>query len=643
MEVIKAVGTAIWFVGPFMLAAIYAAKILDEIIKPNRSFPYDRGLNMFLCACFIGVIAVAWPYWYDRRWPTPEEFWPMFPYFVALAGICAVAQFREWRHKRATKAEAAKQVPVIEPERVDTPVVSVEEYARAVMSKINTARPLMEAIIGEVIDEARNTPERTLSRAKAHSDFIVACLSVLPPASLIKAVRQGPPGPGTWDAYIRKETSRYKVSSPEWNSAATRLLLPFKELKSLTFDLQIPRDLRGHMHVVASTGWGKSQLFTNLVIEDFEHDNAVVVIDSQDDLINSLATRVPPERLVLIDPMQCAPIINPMSLDNDATGLALIEYMFNTNDAPLTSQQKMVFRFVGGLVLASDKPHIASLLAVLRNPETVQFHFAGTLARQTTVVRDFFTDYCAKRSPYSETREQVARRVFTVIQNDVFQKMLGVEEQRFNIQQAIAHKKIILINTAKSAMGDAATLFGRFWIAQVLRTVMKVPDGKRSPVFVYLDEFQDYAEDSSIMLSAFEQGRKYGLAMTIAHQGLSQLPDKLEASLMSNCAIRMAGGVSPEDRNRIAKQMDLEPDQLSRTRGTFTAWFRDMGAYPFPVQFGQLNALPEVQPLATIHALMRRLYGPTLSRPQHDDVPPSHDEPPPDPSDDRKRGKQVDL
>jgi hypothetical protein len=134
---------------------------------------------------------------------------------------------------------------------------------------------------------------------------------------------------------------------------------------------------------------------------------------------------------------------------------------------------------------------------------------------------------------------------------------------------------------------------------------------------MYIDEFQDYAEDSPVLETLFTQSRKYNLGMVCAHQSLSQLPPKLRATMATNCAIKFAGGVSAEDRADFARQMDVEPNFLTTTRrSVFAAWFRDIGAMHYPVEFGRLESEPEILPLPVIQNAMRLRYGPKSRPPE---------------------------
>jgi hypothetical protein len=62
------------------------------------------------------------------------------------------------------------------------------------------------------------------------------------------------------------------------------------------------------------------------------------------------------------------------------------------------------------------------------------------------------------------------------------------------------------------------------------------------------------------------QARKYKVGLTVAHQFLDQLTPALRASVMSNPAIRFAGGVSDKDARALASDMRTTSSFLMSTR-----------------------------------------------------------------------------
>lgn len=385
----------------------------------------------------------------------------------------------------------------------------------------------------------------------------------------------------------------------------------------------IPDNLRTQHHwVVAPPGWGKSQLFQSMILDDLETDAAIVVIDSQNDLINNLATRVPDDRLILIDPATCPPALNVFATgsQNLTSSVALLSYAFEALGAEMTSKQQVVFGYLCRYLLSTPST-MATFIEALQNPTSV----AG-MASMGVTERAFYNDYSQPKGQYNETRQEVLRRLLAVLEDKTFQSMLMADEMSIDVGKALDSGKVILINTAKSFMGQKqAVLFGRLWIAQILQVVM-ARQGSRRRTYLYLDEFADYASDDPIFLDLFRQTRKFELGMIVAHQTLSDLPEKLRSVMMGTTAIKMCGGVSAQDAATFAKQMRVDVHHIEAvTRGTFATHYRDVGFRRYPVEFGRLEKVQRLNGLKAIQAEMRELYGPK-SRQRENNYSPS---PPP--------------
>jgi len=78
------------------------------------------------------------------------------------------------------------------------------------------------------------------------------------------------------------------------------------------------------------------------------------------------------------------------------------------------------------------------------------------------------------------------------------------------------------------------------------------PREKRVLFYLYIDEFQNFATQTFIKTLA--EARKYGLSLIMAHQNLSQLPEDLQDSILTNCGIQICFRVSRNDAERIGKE-----------------------------------------------------------------------------------------
>ena len=138
-----------------------------------------------------------------------------------------------------------------------------------------------------------------------------------------------------------------------------------------------------HMHIVAGTGHGKTQLLQWLICEDLadlvEGKASIIVIDSQADLLKNILSlglmKHLKDRIILIDPydVEHPPALNLFDFGLDRTAkyslasreqllnsaVALYEYLFGALlGAELTTRQGMIFRYLARLLLVVEGANI---------------------------------------------------------------------------------------------------------------------------------------------------------------------------------------------------------------------------------------------------------------------------------------------
>jgi hypothetical protein len=442
------------------------------------------------------------------------------------------------------------------------------------------------------------------------SSMIDSFTKALPPALVIKKSGRGE----TWKSYILKKIEERKSQNLDEDIRILRQLqLPiYDDLANIEVPIGVPESKRvEHHHIVAGSGHGKSECIKNLFLGDLETDAAIVVIDSQGDLINSMATRVPTERLVLFDPATCPPALNifanpPTGEQDMSSALELYEYIFSALDAGLTSKQSLTYRFVSRLLMTVPNASIDDMRQLLEKGGEAKYQ--QYIDALPATARSFFQN---EFKSAKATREEVLRRLYTVLENPTFERMLTAPANSFDMSDALDSGKVVLISTAKPFLKQTgASLFGRIFIAKVMQAVMARQQGNRRRTYLYIDEFQDYAEDSHVLYNLFEQSRKYNLGIIVAHQYLGQLPATLLQSIMSNTAIKFAGGVSAADARALASNMMTTPESiLHAPKGTFMASFRNQYAVRYEVPFGSLERKTMVSDISAIRERMKRQYG----------------------------------
>jgi len=395
-----------------------------------------------------------------------------------------------------------------------------------------------------------------------------------------------------------------------------------------------------HHHIVAGSGHGKTQTLQYLIASDLpavaEGARSVVVLDSQGDLIRNvggLACFAPGgtlhDRLVLIDPTD---VEWPVSLNlfdvgmDRLSGYAPLERERLTNSilelydfvlgtllsAEMTQKQSVIFRYVTRLMLHIPDATIHTLRELMEPGSQVRF--ADHIAKLSGSARHFFATEFASRE-FEQTKKQVLRRLWGILENQTFERMFSHPRSKLDLFHELNTGKVILINTAKDLLKENGTeIFGRFFIAMLAQAAQEratLPEGKRMPTFVYIDEAADYFDRNIGIILA--QARKYNLGMVLAHQYLGQLEPKLQEAFSANTSIKFAGGVSAKDARTLAPMLYCEPYLIERQpKGSFAAYVRGVtkAALPVSFPFGFLERQPMMSPAerAEVRRTMRERY-----------------------------------
>lgn len=357
----------------------------------------------------------------------------------------------------------------------------------------------------------------------------------------------------------------------------------FEDLLDYSVPISVPQKTRfEHHHIVAGTGHGKTQTLQSMILNDLDRvakgNASIVVLDSQGDLIDKIkhldifGPNGPLHgKLIVIDPQD---IEYPVALNLFDVGidringyseldkeqsinsvLELYEFVLGSLlDAKMTQKQSLLFRYITRLMLTIPDATIFTFKDLL-TPGGADL-YREHIEKLQGSARDFFlTEFDG--GEFKETKKQVLRRLWGILENQTFERMFSHPKSKLDIYEEMNAGKVILINTAKALLkGQGTEFFGRFFIAMIAQAAQErsvIPENERMPTFVYVDEAADYFDENiGIILS---QARKYKVGMILAHQYLSQLQGNLKDGVFSNTSIKFAGGVSNKDASAIAAEM----------------------------------------------------------------------------------------
>lgn len=428
---------------------------------------------------------------------------------------------------------------------------------------------------------------------------------------------------------------------------------PFLEFFLTPIPFALPQAARfEHTHIVAGSGHGKTQLLQRLILDDLTRPDppALIVIDSQGEMLRKIAHLpdfVASDRLAIIDPEdEQPPALNmfdmaisrlaryrPLVREQVEAGIIeLYNYVFGALAAELTSKQGTAFAFVTRLMLSIPGATIHTLRELMEE-DAKTLHdskFAPAIGRLDATARAFFENQFYNRNAFAQTRQQIARRLYGVLQVPAFDRMLSSPESRLDMFAAMQAGKVVLVNTSKALLKtEASALFGRFMIAQALRAAYErvaVPEHERRPAFLVIDEASEYFDDN--LESLLNQARKFRLGVVFAHQYMDQLSASLRASVAANTSIKFAGGVSDRDARALAADMRTSPEFIatqSKDNAQHPRWTRfachvrnqTPTAVSLTVPFGALESEPAMSPADYDFVLARnRLFYAARPAPQ---------------------------
>lgn len=332
-------------------------------------------------------------------------------------------------------------------------------------------------------------------------------------------------------------------------------------------------DRRRHLYLVGQTGTGKSTLITSLVAQDMAEGRGCAVIDPHGDLVERLLGLVPPKRwndVVLFDPSDLErPIgVNMIEYDhrrpeektfivNELLGIFDKLYDLRATGGPMFEQY---MRNALLLLMEDAAVEPATLMEIPRVFTDAAFR-ARKLARITNpIVQDFWEKEATKTSgeaALANITPYVTSKFVAFTANDYMRVIVGQTHSAFNFRSLMDEGKIFLVNLTKGKIGDLnASLLGMIITGKLLMAALgrsDIPEAQRRDFYLAIDEFQNFTTDS--IATILSEARKYRLNLTIAHQFLGQLTEKIRDAVFGNVGSLLVFRVGAPDAEVLAKQL----------------------------------------------------------------------------------------
>ena len=325
-----------------------------------------------------------------------------------------------------------------------------------------------------------------------------------------------------------------------------------------------------HIYIIGKTGVGKSELLTDMIMQDIREGRGVCFIDPHD-TVERILEMIPPERAEDVIYFNPSDTDRPMGLnmleamteeekhfvvtsivglmyklyDPHKTGIIGPRFEHAIRNAMLTVMSEEGTTFVEVVRCLTDSKYVQELLPKVKDP----------------IVRRYWTDQIAQTSDFhkSEVLDYIVSKFGRFVTNKMMRNIIGQSESSFNFRKVMDEGKILLINLAKGRIGEENSNFlGLILVPKLLIAAMSrqdVPEEERKPFYVYVDEFQNFATpDFAQILS---EARKFGLSLTVANQFIGQVEEDVKNAIFGNVGTLLAFRVGVTDANYL--QHEYQP------------------------------------------------------------------------------------
>ncbi len=345
--------------------------------------------------------------------------------------------------------------------------------------------------------------------------------------------------------------------------------------------LLTPEDRKTHMHVIGSSGSGKSKFLEWLMRGDLQNRQGFCLIDPEgtlyEEVVNYSAHHVLNREIIFLNLSEPDSVIgfNPfrkgsqgdtsVQVDNRISATVHAWNVANTDNTPTLER---VLRLIYTAMLEQnlglpEVEHLIDFEAKEIRSHLIENLQSGLIQKEWRELQQYrLTDW---RNEVLSTKN----KLFRLLTSPTLKRFMGLPERTLDLKQVMDEGKVLLVNLAPSIhlSMENARVFGALLVNEFFeKALLRKKDDSGNdpnPYYLYIDEFQDFV--SIDLTKMLDRVRKRGLFFVLAHQRFGQLDQdrNIIDAVLTNCKIRAVfGGLSAQSARLIAEEMfigDLDP------------------------------------------------------------------------------------
>lgn len=316
-----------------------------------------------------------------------------------------------------------------------------------------------------------------------------------------------------------------------------------------------------HTYIIGKTGTGKSTCLETMIFQDIEAGRGCCLLDPHGDLVEKVVRQIPDSRKADViyfnfpDPklnLKYNPFRRVSYDKRSLVASGILDVFSKLWDSAWGVKLEHILRNAILTLLDQPRATVADIPEILLNKS---FRSEALRHVKSDSIRKFWKREFPEYHKYDLL--PVMNKLGAMLSHPTIRRTLVENTQEVSLRKAMDEKKIILVNLSKGHLGaDVAHILGALFVTSISSAAFSRVDTDehaRIPCMVYMDEFHNFMTLS--LVNMFSELRKFKVGMTLAHQYMHQLDEKIQRAVLGNAGTIISFRVGTEDARFLAQEM----------------------------------------------------------------------------------------
>ena len=316
-----------------------------------------------------------------------------------------------------------------------------------------------------------------------------------------------------------------------------------------------------HTYLIGKTGTGKTSLLETMLMQDLKSGRGLCLLDPHGDFAEKVVQQIPKSRkrdFIYFN-------IPDSNLSLGYNPLRKVSYEKRSLVASgIMEAFEKLWRTAWGVKLE----HILrnTLLSLLDQPSATlsdvpEFLLDDSYRKKAIkhIENESVRKFWEREFPKYNRNDllPVLNKIGALLAHPIIKKVFVENRKVVSIRRAMDEGKVLLVNLSKGHLGsDVSQILGAMFITSIGSAAFSranIPESSRRPFMVYLDEFHNFTTLS--LVNMFSELRKFKVGLTLAHQYLHQLDDKIRHAILGNIGTLISFRIGTNDASYLSREM----------------------------------------------------------------------------------------